>query len=93
MRLAWIPVPVCHARVGIDRKGTGDMGTGQDSCAIVVITKAEVESSYTLKVGVLEGCNGETQSGSEGLSKVGNIVEKGVEREELGARTNRTSNY
>jgi len=69
------------------------MGTGQNKAAIVVFTKTEVQSSCVLKVSVvLEGCDKETQSSSEGLSEVRNIVNKGVEGEELKASTNPTSN-
>ena len=81
-----------HARVGVDRRGTGDVGAGQDGGAIVVFAKTEVESSCALEVGVLEGCDGETESGGEGLSQVGDFIEEGVEREELGAGDG-TSDY
>ena len=82
-----------HARVGIDGSGTGDVGAGQDGGALVIFVKAEVESGCALKVGVLEGCDRETESGGEGLSQVGDTVEEGVEREELGAGSNGTSDY
>jgi hypothetical protein len=86
-------VPMRHAGVGVDRRGTGNVGAGQDGGALVVFAKVEVESSCALKVGVLEGCNGETESGCEGLSQVGDVVEEGVEREELGAGSDGTSDY
>ena len=68
------------------------MGAGQDGGAIVVLVKTEVESGCALKVGILEGCDGEAESGSEGLSQVGDFVEEGAEREELGAGDG-TSDY
>ncbi|KAI1792458.1 hypothetical protein LXA43DRAFT_972582 [Ganoderma leucocontextum] len=86
-------VPTRHARVGVDRRGTGDVGTGQDGGALVVFAKAEVESGCALEVGVLEGCEGETESGGEGLSQVGDVVEEGVEREELGAGSDRRTEH
>src|SRR6266478_3745722 len=71
-RLAW--VLMCHACVGVDSRGTGDMGTGQDGHAVVFFAKTEEESACALKVGVPEGCDGETESGGEGLSQVGDFV-------------------
>ena len=68
-----------HARVGVDRRGAGDVGAGQDGGALVV--------------GVLEGRDGETESGGEGLSQFGDVVEEGAEREELGAGSDGTSDY
>jgi len=81
---------MCHTHVGIDRKTTCNIGTGQleDNAAIVVFTKTEIQSSYALKVSVLKGYDKETQSSSEGLSKVRNIVDKRVEGVELRASTN-----
>jgi len=67
------------------------MGTGQDSAAIVVFTKTEVQNSCVLKVSVLKGYDKETQSSSKGLSEGRNIVDKGVNRKELEASTNPTS--
>ena len=55
--------------------------------------KAEVESSCALEVGVHEGCDRETKSGGEWLSQVGDVVEEGFEREELGAGSDGTSYY
>ena len=74
-------VPTRHARVGVDKRGTGDVGAGQDGSALVIFAKAEVESGCALKVGVLEGCDGETESGGEGLSQIGDVVGEVVERE------------
>ena len=48
--------------------GTGNVGAGQDGGTLVVFIKTEVESSCALKVGVLEGRDGETERGGEGLS-------------------------
>jgi hypothetical protein len=45
-----------HARVAVDRRGTGDVGAGQDGGALVVFTKTKIESSCALEVGVLKGC-------------------------------------
>ena len=86
-------VLMCHTRACIDRRGTGDVGTGQDGGPLVVVAKAKVESSCTLKAGILEGGDGETKSGGEGLSRVRDIAKKGVEREKLGADSDRTSDY
>jgi len=81
-----------HARVAVDRSGTGDVGAGQDGDALVVLTKVVVESACAFKVGVLKGRDGETESGGEGLPQLGDLVEEGVEREELGA-SDGTSDY
>ena len=69
------------------------MGAGKDSGTLVIFAKAEVGSSCALEVGVLEGHDGETESGGEGLSQVGDIVKEGVERKELRASNDGTSNY
>lgn len=60
------------------------IGAGQHSNALVLLAEAEVESGWALVIGVLEGCDGETERGGEGLPQVGDAVEEGVEREELG---------
>ena len=86
-------VPTRHPRVGVDRRGTGDMGAGQDGDAVVTFIKPEVESSCTLEVGVVEGCDRETEGGGERLSQVGDVVEEGVKREEFGASSDGTSDY
>ena len=44
-------------------------------------------------MGVLEGRDRETESGGEGLSQVGDVIEEGVEREELRAGSDGTSDY
>ncbi len=82
-----------HARVDVDRRRAGDVGASQDGGAVVVFAKAKVESGRALEVRVLEGCDRETESGGEGLSKVGDVVEEGVEREEVGAGSDGTSDY
>ena len=69
------------------------MGAGQHGSAVVIFTKTKEESACALEAGVSEGCDGETESGGEGLSKVGDFVEEGVEREELGAGSDRASYY
>ena len=66
------------------------MSAGQYSCALVVFAKAEVQSGSLLKVGVLEGCDCETEIGGV---KVGGIVKEGVEREQLGPGGERTRDY
>lgn len=85
--------PTCHARAGVDRSGTGDVGAGQNGGTLVVFVKAEVESCCVLEVGVLEGRDGETESGGEGLSQVGDVVKEGVEGEKLWASCDGTSDY
>jgi hypothetical protein len=69
------------------------MGACQDSGAFIIFAQAEVESDCALEVGVLEGCDGETESGGERLSQIGDVVEEGVKREELGAGSHSTSDY
>lgn len=49
------------------------MGAGQDGGALVVF------SGCTLEVVALEGCDGETENGGEGLSQAGDVIEEWVE--------------
>ena len=81
-----------HALVGVDRR-SGDVGAGQHGDARVVFAQAEVQSGCALEVGVLEGHDGETESGGEGFSQVGDVIEEGVERDELRAGSNGRSDY
>lgn len=69
------------------------MGAGQDGDALVFFAKAEEERACALKIGVPEGCDGEAESGGEGLPQVGDSSEEGVEREELVAGSDGTSDY
>lgn len=75
---SWACLLTCHVHAVVDRRGEGNVGASQDRSALVVFAKAEVESGCALEVGVLEGCNGETESSGEWLSQVGDVVE-GVE--------------
>jgi hypothetical protein len=80
-----------RAHVGVDRRGAGDVGAGQDGDAVVISAKAVVESASALEVGVLERRDGETERRGKGLPQGRDVVEEGVEREELGAGSNGTS--
>ncbi|PPQ95037.1 hypothetical protein CVT25_000500 [Psilocybe cyanescens] len=60
---------------------------------LVVFTRAEVEIEYALEVGVLEWCDGYTESGEEWSSQVGGVVEEGFKREELRDSSDGTSDY
>jgi hypothetical protein len=69
------------------------VGTGQDGDAVVILAKAVVESASALEVGELERRDGETGSRGEWLSQVGDLIEEGVEREELGPSSDGAGYY
>lgn len=66
--------PSRHTRVAVGMRRTGYVGAGQDGDAIVIFAKAEIESSCTLVLGALEGCDGETENGGEWLSQLRDVV-------------------
>ena len=90
-RLAWILMSYSH--IGVGREGAGNMGAGQDSGAIVVFPKVEVQRSCTFKGRVLKGCDREHQCGSRRVAEIRNIVEKVMKSEYLGAWSDRATDY
>ena len=82
-----------HTRIAVGRRRTGCVGASQDGDAIVISAKAEVESSCTLVLGVLERCDRETENGGEWFLQLRNVVKEGVKREELGAGSGGTTDY
>ena len=74
-----------HTGVGEDRRGTGDVSTGQEGDTVVFAAEAVVEATCALIVDVLEGRDGEAEGWSKGLPELGDVVDERVEWEEPGA--------
>ncbi|EPQ60049.1 hypothetical protein GLOTRDRAFT_123807 [Gloeophyllum trabeum ATCC 11539] len=73
---------VFHTPAGVDRKGTGDVGAGQDGDPVVIFAGAIVQGACALVAGLLEACDGETKGAGKGLPQFRERVGNGVEWEE-----------
>lgn len=75
---------MCHASVGVERRGTG-----QDGSVIVVFAKTEVESACALKVGCLKGAMERPRAVVKGFHRLGTSSRRVSDERSLGRQQNK----